>query len=97
MEGEPDWATQNEDGSFRAPPHDADGHTWHHGDKVLVESILLGGARLPEDIGSFSEMPAFDDTLTDKEIWAVLTYIKSAWPEDLRRVQWEQTINEQNQ
>ena len=96
LEGEANWQQQNEDGSFRSPPHDASGHTWHHGDKVLIESIELGGARLPADIGGFSNMPAFKDTLTDEEILAVLTYIKSNWPQDIRNVQWEQTIQEQN-
>lgn len=94
LEGESDWQTQNEDGSFRAPPHDASGHTWHHGDKVLIESIKLGGERLPGNIGGFSEMPAFADVLTDDEITAVLTYIKSHWDEETRAIQWEQTARE---
>ncbi len=97
LEGEADWKMQNEDKSFRSPPHDADGHTWHHGDRVLIESIRAGGARLPDNIGGFSNMPAFEDTLTEDEITAVLNYIKSTWPDDLRAVQWEQTIQEQNQ
>ena len=97
LEGEADWKMQNEDGSFRSPPHDASGHTWHHGDKVLIESILFGGARLPDNIGGSSNMPAFGDILTEEEIAAVLTYIKSTWPEDIRGLQWEQTIREQNQ
>lgn len=46
LEGEPDWKIQNEDNSFKAPPHDAGGHTWHHADEELVEAIRLGGARL---------------------------------------------------
>jgi mono/diheme cytochrome c family protein len=32
-------------------------------------------------------MPAFAGTLTDEEIWAVLAYIKSAWPEEIRKAQ----------
>jgi mono/diheme cytochrome c family protein len=95
LEGEQDWQVQNEDKSFRAPPHDANGHTWHHGDKVLIETIELGGARLPADIGGSSKMPAFADIHSDEEIAAVLTYIKSTWPDDIRAIQWEQTIREQ--
>lgn len=94
LEGEPNWRIQNEDKSFRAPPHDANGHTWHHGDKVLIESIELGGARLPDNVGGASNMPAFADILSDEEIEAVLTYIKSTWPDDIRAIQWEQTIRE---
>jgi mono/diheme cytochrome c family protein len=29
-------------------------------------------------------MPAFDRTLSDAEIWAVLAYIKSWWPMEIR-------------
>lgn len=77
LEGESNWHQQNEDDSFRAPPHDADGHTWHHADRVLIESIELGGERLSDNIAGFSDMPAFGGTLTEVEISAVLTYIKS--------------------
>ena len=45
LEGESNWMTQNNDGSFRAPPHDVSGHTWHHADSLLIESIVLGGER----------------------------------------------------
>jgi mono/diheme cytochrome c family protein len=30
-------------------------------------------------------MPAFGGTLSDDDIWAVLAYIKSSWPEALRK------------
>lgn len=95
LEGEADWKMQNEDGSFRAPPHDATGHTWHHGDELLSEAIRLGGARLPDNIGGTSNMPAFADVLSDEEIAAVLAYIKSSWPEEIRQLQWEATVREQ--
>ncbi len=94
LEGEVDWKEQNEDGSFRAPPHDASGHTWHHGDKNLIEAIILGGARLPEGVGGTSNMPAFGDILTANEIAAVLTFIKSTWPDDIRAIQWQQSVRE---
>jgi mono/diheme cytochrome c family protein len=91
LEGEADWQVQNEDGSFRAPPHDASGHTWHHSDALLLESIRLGGARLPDDIGGTSKMPVFEGILTERQMVAILTYIKSTWPGDIRLIQWEQT------
>ncbi len=92
LEGQPDWKIQNEDGSFKAPPHNADGHTWHHADDQLIESIQLGGDRFAGmDIGGTSPMPAYADILSDEEIMAVLTYIKSTWAEDVRRLQWEVT------
>jgi S-disulfanyl-L-cysteine oxidoreductase SoxD len=94
LEGEPNWQDQDEDRSFRAPPHDASGHTWHHGDDLLIEITRLGGARLPANIGGTSNMPAYADILSDEEILAVLEYIKSSWPDDLRQIQWEQTLRE---
>lgn len=82
LEGQADWKENNTDGSFRAPPHDETGHTWHHSDAYLIESIKLGGARLPANIG-VSGMPAYADILTDAEIDAILAYIKSDWPADI--------------
>jgi mono/diheme cytochrome c family protein len=84
----------NEDGSFRAPPHNQEGHTWHHSDRILVEAIIEGGARLPDNIGGTSNMPAFGEILTDEEITAVLAYIKSSWPEDIRQMQWENSATD---
>ncbi len=93
LEGQPDWKTQNEDGTFKAPPHNAEGHTWHHADSQLIESVQLGGTRFEGmDIGGTSPMPAFADVLSDEEITAVLSYIKSTWPEDVRQLQWEVTV-----
>jgi len=92
LEGEDNWRVQNEDGSFRSPPHDATGHTWHHSDKLLFEAIKLGGQRYSASIGGASPMPAFEDVLTDVEITAVLAYIKSHWPEDIRQTQWQVSV-----
>ena len=86
LEGQPDWQQANPDGSLRAPPHDETGHTWHHGDAALIESIKLGGARLPAN-GGLSAMPAYNEILTDPEITAVLDYIKSTWPDDIVAMQ----------
>ncbi len=86
LEGQPDWQQANPDGSLRAPPHDETGHTWHHNDTALIESIKLGGARLPANVGT-STMPAYNVILTDQEIVAVLTYIKSTWPNDILATQ----------
>ena len=34
-----------------------------------------------------TNMPGFSEKLVDEEIWAVLAYIKSRWPEDIQAVQ----------
>lgn len=95
LAGEPDWQQPNADGSFRAPPHGASGHTWHHGDGVLLEAIRLGGSRLSGQLGGASAMPAFERALSREEMLAVLAFIKQSWPEDIRLIQWEMTVQEQ--
>jgi mono/diheme cytochrome c family protein len=58
----------------------------------------LGGARFEGmNIGGASNMPAFGSVLSDEEITAVLTYIKSTWPEETRTTQWEVTVMTENQ
>ena len=32
-------------------------------------------------------MPGYDGVLANADIWAVLAFIKSSWPEDIRRRQ----------
>jgi mono/diheme cytochrome c family protein len=90
LEGEPNWRTPHADGSLPAPPHDASGHTWHHADQVLFGITRDGGASVAPP-GFPSRMPAFKGQLTEREIWAALAYIKSTWPEDIRRRQ--ETLN----
>ena len=38
-----------------------------------------------------SDMGGYEEILSDQEIWAVLDYIKSQWPEDIRQKQAEIT------
>jgi mono/diheme cytochrome c family protein len=39
-----------------------------------------------------SDMPAFSGVLAEEEIWAVLAYIKSSWPQEIRKTQHEITL-----
>ena len=83
LEGQPSWRQRNADGRLPAPPHDETGHTWHHPDIQLFRLTKYGPAGLAG--GSYeSDMPAYADTLTDDEILAVLSYIKSTWPPEVR-------------
>ncbi|MDX9860514.1 MAG: c-type cytochrome [Rhodospirillales bacterium] len=86
LEGEPDWRTQKADGTLPAPPHDENGHTWHHGDELLFRYTKEGGAALAP-AGFKSGMPGFAGILSDEQIWAALAFIKSTWPEPVRRRQ----------
>ncbi|WP_349358775.1 cytochrome c [Stappia sp.] len=84
LEGEADWRTRRRDGLLPAPPHDASGHTWHHPDRVLFDLTKYGVARAAGLTGYASAMPAYEGQLSDAEIVAVLSFIKSTWPDDIR-------------
>lgn len=90
LEGQPEWQTPGPDGILPAPPHDETGHTWHHDNQLLFLYTKLGGQRLLADrgvTGVKSGMPAFDETLTDVQIWNILGYIRSTWPEEIKATQ----------
>ena len=83
LSGAEDWRTSLPSGRLPAPPHDATGHSWHHPDQHLFALTALGpGPFAPP--GYESDMPAFRDRLSDDQIWAVLSFIKSRWPADIR-------------
>jgi len=86
LEGQPDWRNRRPDGKLPAPPHDAEGHTWHHSDDQLFALTKQGIAAFAPP-GYRSDMPAYGGKLSDAEIWAVLAYIKSRWPRDIRERQ----------
>lgn len=88
LEGESDWQRFLPDGGLPAPPHDASGHTWHHPDVLLFGITKFGGQALAP-AGFKSNMPAFGERLDDREIWAVLAFIKSRWPAEIRAAQQE--------
>ncbi len=85
LEGQvPDWQSPGADGKIPAPPHDETGHTWHHADRVLFDITKLGVAKAANLKNYESSMPAYEGVLSDDEIVAVLSYIKSSWPEEMR-------------
>jgi mono/diheme cytochrome c family protein len=87
LEGQPEWRIRKPDGKLPAPPHDGTGHTWHHPDDTLFEIIKRGLIPPHAPDGYLSDMPAWEGTLTDEDIWAVLAYIKSRWPEEMQKFQ----------
>jgi mono/diheme cytochrome c family protein len=93
LQGEPDWQRRKPNAELPAPPHDATGHTWHHSDKQLFDMTKNGTvAILPP--GYKTGMPAYKDQLSDADIWAVLSYIESTWPPNIRAKQ--QRMNQEN-
>lgn len=71
-----------------APPHNADGHTWHHPDAQLVDWILNGKP--------FTAMPGFGEELSREDAEAVLAYIKTWWTDDQRAEQADVSERYQN-
>jgi mono/diheme cytochrome c family protein len=84
LEGQPNWRQPGADGLLPAPPHDATGHTWHHPDALLIAITRDGVGKGAGIENHRSAMPAFGGTLTDREIVAVLSYIKAQWPPEVR-------------
>lgn len=87
LQGQPNWRDRKPDGKLPAPPHDETGHTWHHADEHLFRLTKLGVTPPLAPEGYQSDMPAFAGVLTDEQIWAVLAFIKSKWPDRIRERQ----------
>jgi len=85
LEGQPNWQKRLPNGRMPAPPHGPTGHAWHHSDKQLFDVTKIGPAGLIP--GYRSDMPGFKEILSDAEIWAVLSYIESTWPPEIRERQ----------
>lgn len=76
-EGAPNWRLRDADGRFPPPPLNGTGHTWHHPKAQLVYTIREGTAQLG------GNMPAWKDTLSERDIEAVIAYVQSLWPEEV--------------
>lgn len=84
LKGQANWQKRRPDGKLPAPPHDESGHTWHHPDKQLFDLTRLGPKTLVG--GDYqTDMPGYRDILSDADIIAVLSYIKSTWPAEIRK------------
>jgi mono/diheme cytochrome c family protein len=83
-----EWKRPLADGTFPPPPHDSNGHTWHHADSLLKRIIRDGGS-MPG-----TKMPAFGEQLSEAEIEALLAYLKTLWGSEERSFQAE--VSQQN-
>lgn len=80
--------TQLEDvyGPPWAPSLGAAGHAWRHSDAELAAIVAQGvGGAVPPS--STAGMPAFAGRLDHGEIDAILAYVKSGWPGNVRAYQ----------
>lgn len=76
-EGAINWQQPGPDGKFQAPPLNGSGHAWHHPLKMLAYVIKNGSP------GSQGNMPAWKEKLTDEEIFSVIAWFQSKWPQDI--------------
>lgn len=83
-EGQARWRERGADGRLPAPPHDETGHTWHHPDELLFQITKEGVAQAAGLPDYESNMPSYGATLSDADIVAVLSWIKSQWPADIQ-------------
>lgn len=93
LEGQPNWQTRNADGKLPAPPHNDSGHTWHHSDEQLFKITKLGVSAIVP--GYMSDMVGFQGKISDEEIQAVISFMKSTWSTPHRDYQAERNRYQQ--
>lgn len=84
LEGQPNWKKPDSNRLMPAPPHDQTGHTWHHTDDVLFGITKFGLAKFSGLKNYKTNMPVYENILSDDEIVAVLSFIKSTWPDEVK-------------
>ncbi len=85
--GAGNWQQRGEDGKFPPPPLNGTAHTWHHPRAALMQTIQQGTIQLG------GSMPAWQDTLDDEQIDAIITWLTSLWPDEPYEI-WMTQINQ---
>jgi len=80
LQGQPLWQLDDDDRARRAPALDATGHSWQRGDAELFRIVASGA---PPGGG----MPGFAASLPERDVLAVIAFIKARWPVGLRAMQ----------
>jgi mono/diheme cytochrome c family protein len=83
LEGQSNWNKDvDKDGHRLAPPLNGTGHSWHHSPNQLFQMIKYG---LDIIDPNYEGKMIGNENLTDEEILSILEYIKSVWPENLKK------------
>lgn len=83
LQGQPKWKTSlDEDGHNYAPPLNGTGHTWHHSEEQLY-NIIRYGLKFYND--NYKGKMKGNDQLNDEDVWSILQYIKSVWPDSIQK------------
>jgi mono/diheme cytochrome c family protein len=83
LEWQPNWEKAAAKGRLPAPPQDHRGHSWMHSDAELLHTMTVS-LRDAAPPGYATDMPAFQGTLSDRQMIAVLAFIKNRWPIGVR-------------
>ena len=82
LSGHLKWKTElDEDSHRQAPPLNGTGHAWHHEPKQLFQIIRYGYKKIDPN---YKGKMLGNEKLTDDEVWSILNYIKSIWPENIK-------------
>jgi mono/diheme cytochrome c family protein len=71
------WQELDENGKYPAPPLNGTAHAWHHSINGLANVIRSG------TISMGGSMPAWQGKLSDDEIFSLIMYLSTLWPEEL--------------
>ena len=86
LQGQPLWQIVDAYAGRRAPALDESGYIWQHSDEDIFHVTKYGNsAGTPP--AAISAMPAFKDALNDRQILAIVAFIKARWPLGLRVLQ----------
>ena len=80
--GQSGWQDTMVDVMRSASPHDKSGHGQHHPDEMLFNLTKYAFKAMITDDYQAS-VPVYDGILSDEEIIASLSYIKSTWPDEV--------------
>ncbi len=72
-----EWQIPDENGKYPPPPLNGTAHTWHHSIDALGHTIRNGTVRMG------GTMPGWKDTLAEEDIFAVIMWLSSLWPDEI--------------
>ncbi len=74
---------KRKDGKYQPPALNGTAHTWHHSPDLLRKIIAKGGNSYGKGYAGW--MPEFEKELTQEERDDILKYVRSLWPEKIRK------------
>ncbi len=88
LAGKPGWDGDYPTGGRPPLPLDGSGAIARLGDRDLFDITKFGGQPFSPPTYK-NDMPGFEGRLADADIWAILAFMKSRWPEEVRERQKE--------